>query len=151
VEVYPLDASQAGWTDLVEGTPLHAAFGFDSAGEVQEVTVGGNTGAVTVTVPAHERIYPTLAKRVTVPEQVLTGFSLQSRHYIAYDDDDLDGVGTWIVSLNSADAYSSDVHQYRHHIAYVDTPSAGGTGGDSGGSGPPGTGGWDADRFEQIP
>lgn len=122
----------------------------DLAGNVT-ATTDGTTAEITV--PEHTRVYPALGRSVLVPEKVFSGLPLSTRHYIAYDDPELDGPADadWVISTVAADGYYSETNQFRHHATYTTTPAADGTGGSSGGSGPPGSGGWNPGGDGAIP
>lgn len=106
---------------------------------------------VAVTVPAHERVYPTLSRAVDVAGQ---SFAVPhgATRYFAYDDEELDGVSpSWVSSASAADGYYSEDHPYRHHVAWLTAAATDGTGGSQGGSGPSGSGGWSGSGGTKIP
>lgn len=125
----------AGFTTV----EISASYTRGLAGNVTQMHVGG--ALVEVTVPSHERVY-TSGRNVAV-----TGGTLllpdNTPLFIFYDDPELaGGAVTYQWTTFASQAYFSEEHPFRHHISFVRTVAADGTGGGTQGPGPPGGGGW---------
>ena len=130
--------------------------GFDTLAVASSYTVGlaGNvtqahigSGLVQITIPDHVRIYAD-GRQTAVDGTVITRPE-STDNLIFYDDDtlanetpDYVAITPGVAGAQAADAYFSAANPARHFIARVTTINALGMGGSTGGSTPPGGGGW---------
>lgn len=123
------------------------------AGNITQTHVGG--GQVDVTFPAHTRHYSDGSK-TSVSAQTVT-VSETTDYLFYYDDEERQAQGITVGNVNvttggnKADAYFSETHPARHYLGRVTTVASDGSGGSTGGSGPPGSGGWDGSPDTSIP
>lgn len=138
-----------GITESSIGVAIASSYTSGLSGNITQANNG--SGAITVTIPAHSRVYPSPYGNVSVTGGTLT-FAYSEFGMIYYDDHALaGGAVTYGKTAVSADAYFSAAHPYRHFIGYVTANNASGTGGGTGGSSPPGGGGWSGSGGGPIP
>lgn len=143
---------------LTEASKVAAIAASYTVGLSGNVTVTTDGSSAEITIPAHQRLYPTLGRTVDVDEKVFSSVPLETLEYIAYDDEALGGDDSgaglavdWVISTAATDGWYSPDNPYRHTITQVVTPDAAGDGGTESGSGPPGSGGWHPDTPTYIP
>ncbi|PXW75989.1 hypothetical protein C7451_106153 [Blastomonas natatoria] len=156
VQAAPPSTYDFGKNPIVQGIDENAAAGAlansYTAGLAGNITQADAGSDVTVTIPTHTRVYTGAFPQRSVTGGTITGLDYETDYLIYYDDPELDGGAvTYQTTTIAADAYFSSDHPWRHFVARVTTVAAGGTGGSTGGSGPPGSGGWDGDPGTQIP
>lgn len=156
VQAAPPSTYDFGKNPIVRGIDENAAasalansYTTGLAGNITQADAGSD---VTVTIPTHTRVYAGTVPQVSVTGGTITGLAFVTDYLIFYDDPELDGGAvTYQTTTTAADAYFSSAHPWRHFVARVTTVADGGTGGSTGGSGPPGSGGWNGEPGTQIP
>lgn len=133
------------------------------AGNVTQVHNGLGTGTVTVTIPTHTRVYADATESIIAGGTVV--LDEMTSYLLSYDNplynnltDPEIGVNITIVAIipgvggaTSGDAYPNATNPDRHYLVSVATVDEVGDGGSTGGSGPPGGGGWNGDPDYNIP
>lgn len=91
-----------------------------------------------ITIPDHDRIYPSPYTSVAVDGDTLGGLAYSTTYYIYYDDESLaGGAVTYGTTTDANNPYPSTDHPHRHYVASRKTVASGGGGGGGGGD-PPG-------------
>lgn len=119
-----------------------SAIRLSSVGDLVVTASDAGDATANISVPAHVRDYPDRAQAINA--QVLAGAPLETTVFIYYDDQsrtDPDPVMQWTTDYETS-VNDSATAPFRHYVARVTTPAAGG--GDTGGTPPsyPGGGGY---------
>ena len=138
-----------GINESTIGPAIASSYTTGLSGNITQVDNG--SGAITVTIPTHWRIYPSPFDDVTVDGDALT-FAYGQFALVYYDDVALSGGSvTYGTTTDATLGYFSSTNPFRHFVGYVTAMDAMGAGGGTGGGSPPGGGGWSGGGGPEVP